>query len=257
MSDIDTILDRFPKERPPMTAKEASVHTALMKKNRERLTLFTRVSDILESWMHRQAARHSELPLAHRLLEIGAGTLNHLPFESPEITYDVVEPTSEMYLDKNEHERIRRFYGNISEIEVEHRYDRIVSIATLEHVTDLPDTVARAGLLLEQGGVFRCGIPSEGGLIWGLSWRLIGLDLFLRTGHDWSQHMRHEHVNSAAEIIAVIRNFFESVKIRRFPLPFHHLSFYVAIEARDPRLDRCHAYTLTAKSKSDRLRAGD
>ena len=249
MTNIDAILDRFPKIRPPMSAKEEASHTALMKKNRERLTLFTRVSDALESWMHRQAARRSELPPAHRLLEIGAGTLNHLPYEPPEAIYDAIEPTTEMYDDKDGRDRIRHFYRDIAEIESGNRYDRIVSIATLEHVTNLPDTIARAGLLLEQGGVFRCGIPSEGGCIWGLSWRLIGLDLFLRTGHDWSQHMRYEHINSAPEIIAIMRNFFAIVAIRRFPLPFHHLSFYVAIEAREPFRDRCLAYTQMGEAR--------
>jgi hypothetical protein len=247
MSGDTTILDRFPKIRPALSPKEAAVHTTLMKRNRERLTLFTRVSDFLESWMHRRAADDAGLPRDHTLLEIGAGTLNHLPYEPAGLVYDVVEPTPEMYDDKAGHGRIRAFYRNTIDIEPDRRYHRIITIAALEHMTDLPVNVAKAGLLLDDGGVFRAGIPSEGGLIWGLSWRLIGLDLFVRTGHNWAEHMRNEHVNTAPEIISVVRYFFDDVTLRRFPLPFHHLSFYAAIEARRPNKARCAAYLESAK----------
>lgn len=242
MNDTADILDRFPKARPPLSPKEDAVHATLMKRNRERLTLFTRISDFLESWMHRQASADARLLSGHLLLEIGAGTLNHISYEPADVIYDVVEPATDMYDDKAGHERIRAFYANTGDIDSTQRYDRIITIAALEHMTDLPANVAKAGLLLNDDGVFRAGIPSEGGLIWGLSWRLIGLDLFIRTGHNWTEHMRHEHVNTASEIISVVEHFFERVTVRRFPLPLHHLSFYAAIEARQPNKARCNAY---------------
>ena len=239
---IADILHRFPKVRPALSPKEEAVHAILMKRNRERLTLFTRISDFLESWMHRQVAADAQLPPRHHLLEIGAGTLNHIAYEPSDIVYDVVEPSTDMYDDKAGHDRVRAFYANTVDIDAAQRYDRIITIAALEHMTDLPDNVAKAGLLLNEDGLFRAGIPSEGGLIWGLSWRVIGLDLFIRTGHNWAEHMRNEHVNTAAEIISVIAYFFDKVTVRRFPLPFHHLSFYAAIDARQPNKDRCRAY---------------
>ena len=242
MNDHNAILMRFPKSRPPLSAKEAPIHDSLMHKNRERLTLLTRVSDRLESWMHRQALDAKESADRSSILEIGAGTLNHVPYEPNDAIYDAIEPMSEMYNDKAGRNRVRAFYSHISEVEDNARYGRIVSIATLEHLTDLPFNVAKAGLLLEPRGQFRAGIPSEGGLLWWLSWRLVAVDLWLRTGYNWAEHMRHEHVNSAAEIITVVEFFFETVLLRRFPLPFHHLSFYVALQASQPRLDRCHDY---------------
>jgi hypothetical protein len=54
--------------------------------------------------------------------------------------------------------------------------------------------------------------------------------------------MRYEHINDAHEIYALVDYFFENVTVRRFPLPFHHLSLYAAIEACQPRLERCRAY---------------
>ena len=213
-----------------------------MKRNRERVTFFTRISDKLESWMHRQVSSATHLSRGHHLLEIGAGTLNHLKYEPTDVVYDVVEPTIEMYDDKIHHDRIRSFYTDIQQISDSVRYDRIVSIAALEHMIDLPRNVAKAALLLNQGGVFRAGIPSEGGFLWWLSWRLIAVDLFMRTGHNWAEHMRNEHVNSAPEILTVVDHFFEYVTFRRFPIPTHHLSFYLAIDAQQPRHERCRDY---------------
>jgi hypothetical protein len=53
--------------------------------------------------------------------------------------------------------------------------------------------------------------------------------------------MRHEHVNTASEIMAVVRYLFRDVHVSRFPLPWHHASFYAYIEARNPSLERCRA----------------
>jgi hypothetical protein len=203
--------------------------------------------------MHRQVAADGQLPPSHHLLEIGAGTLNHIPYEPADLIYDVVEPSTDMYDDKAGRDRIRAFYANTGAIDNAQHYDRIITIAALEHMTDLPDNVAKAGLLLNDGGLFRAGIPSEGGLIWGLSWRLIGLDLFIRTGHNWSEHMRNEHVNTASEIISVVEYFFDRVTVRRFPLPFHHLSFYAAIDARQPNKARCSAYLERRQPKTEGL----
>ena len=246
MSDIKKLLARFPKTRPPLSPKEAPIHGQLMRANRARVTFFTRISDGLESWMHRQAAQRGAIPAAHGLLEIGAGTFNHVRFEPSETRYEAIEPDHEVYAGTAEHRRVATIYDDIAEVDPAQRYDRIVSIATLEHLTELPFTLAKAGLLLAPGGIMQCGIPSEGGLLWGLSWRMtVAVDLYLKTGHDWTEHMRHEHINTAPEIIALIHYFFGDVRLTRFPLPLHHASLYVAITARDPDLTRCRDYLAT------------
>jgi hypothetical protein len=56
--------------------------------------------------------------------------------------------------------------------------------------------------------------------------------------------MRHEHINNASEIIAIVRHFFFDVRIRWFPLPARHFAFYGYIEARRPHLDRCSSWVL-------------
>ena len=120
------------------------------------------------------------------------------------------------------------------------RYDIILSVAVLEHLTDLPRTVARCGLLLAQGGEFRAGVPTEGGLLWGVAWRITtGISFRIRTGLTYGAIMRHEHVNRADEILEIVRYLFRDVTCRRFPTPVKHLSFYTTLRARSPYLDRC------------------
>ena len=119
-------------------------------------------------------------------------------------------------------------------------YDGILSVAVLEHLTDLPRILARAGVLLDKGGTFRAGFPSEGGFLWGLSWRMTtGIEYRLKRGLDYGAIMRHEHVNTDDEILSLLHYFFAQVSIRRFPFPSRHLSLYITAIAREPYLDRC------------------
>jgi len=192
----------------------------------------------LEQWMHRRVAMHAGGPV----LELGAGTLNHLKFESSAIQhgYDIVEPFTELFSGNSSLGAVRHVYRQQTEILQRQAYGRIISIAVLEHLTDLPRELARSGRLLKADGVFQAGIPSQGGFAWWLGWRCTtGVSYWLRNRLDKGVIMRHEHVNSAPEIIALVRYFFKEVAIVRFPLPHHQLSLYAYIEARKPNLSRC------------------
>jgi SAM-dependent methyltransferase len=187
--------------------------------------------------MHRRIAARQH---GTEILEIGAGTLNHLLYEPQELSYDAVEPFRELWDGRAAVSQLRRLYLSAEEIPKEVKYDRIISVAVLEHLTDLPRMVARAALHLRTNGLFQAGIPSEGGALWGISWRLsTGIAFHLRTGLSYAELMRHEHVNTAREILEICNWLFEQVEIERFPTNLHHLSFYAVLEARGPRLDRC------------------
>ena len=239
---IDKILSRFPKIRLLFSPEMAVIHLETLKANLERKTLLSRMSALLEGWMHREVAR-GDRDIKGPILEIGAGTLNHVKFEPPEIDYDAIEPLELLYEDKVELSRIRNLRRDIGDINIISAYDRVISIATLEHLTDLPQVVARCGLLLNEGGIFQAGIPSEGGFLWGISWRLSTSIAFkLKTGLDFSKHMEYEHVNDAFEIRQVLKHFFQDVSVRRFPSPFFHLSLYEYVECRNPRAEICRHY---------------
>lgn len=195
----------------------------------------------LEAWMHRELARRP----AETILEIGAGNLNHVPYHPAARAYDVVEPFRELWEDSPHRHCVRAIFRDIAEIPEQAAYDEVLSIAVLEHLTDLPAIIARAALLLREGGSMRAGFPSEGGFLWGLAWRsTTGIAYRLRRGLDYGAIMRHEHVNSAPEILQLLGYFFAEVEVTRFPVPWHHLSFYTVASAISPRLDRCRRWSV-------------
>ena len=219
------------------------LHMAELLANRDRRTTLAKFSNFLESWMHRKVAADGQANHEGPILEIGGGTLNHPRFEPEGAPYDVIEPLSELFSGRPEMARIRNLFEDIREIDPQTTYDRIISIATLEHLTDLPLVTAKSAFLLAEDGIFQAGIPSEGGLLWGLSWRLSTAIMFrIKTGLDWSEHMRYEHVNDAGEIIEIIRYFFDEIHVERFPTPFHQFSLYGYISARKPNLKRAEHF---------------
>ncbi|MBU2652437.1 MAG: class I SAM-dependent methyltransferase, partial [Bacteroidetes bacterium] len=201
------IFERFPKKRPSLPPEIEAIYTPYYQRIQGGKTLASAVSRKMESWVHKQVAKD----VLHKsqigsTLEIGAGCLNQLSFE-PEIgPYDIVEPFRDLYEDSKYLHRIRNVYTDVSEVPKNHRYDRITSIQAFEHICNLPEAVARISLLLKSEGRLRVAIPSEGHLLWSLAWRLTsGLEFKIKYGFNYALFMRHEHVNTAREIEAVLR----------------------------------------------------
>jgi hypothetical protein len=256
MASIDDLLDRFPKTRPALSPEMEKIHLDLLIANRERQTFVSKFSNALEAWMHNKVASGGGQGSAgQQVLEIGAGTLNHLKFERDLSGYDVIEPVELLYRDKAEIRSVRNVYSSIDQIGQSQTYDRVIAIATLEHLTELPYMIAQAILCLKDGGVFQAGIPSEGGFLWGLGWRMTtGLAFWLKTGMNFKEHMEYEHVNDAHEIEALVRHFFRDVSVQRFPVGLRQLSLYSYLEARNPDLARCQEI-LSSASGNNRVKA--
>ena len=241
------MFDRFPKIRPPLPKKIEEIYSAYYKSNREGQTTASSLAQRMESWLHRQVANDVANPQNSEkvTLELGAGTLNQLQYETTVHSYDIVEPFTELYKNSPLLEGIRNVYSDISKVPSNCRYDRITSIATLEHVCNLPEVMARSGLLLAENGVLRASVPSEGTLLWALGWKLTtGLEFKLRYGLDYGLLMKHEHVNTAKEIEEVLKYFFKKVKCKVFGLS-KSISLYRYYECRNPRIDRCCEFSRT------------
>jgi SAM-dependent methyltransferase len=238
------MFEQFPKTRPPLPKRIEEIYSDLYKSNRTGDTSAASLAQKVEAWMHRKVAadvagRASE---STKTLEIGAGTLNQLPYEPATGVYDIIEPFRSLYADSPLLGRVRDIYADIADVPEARRYDRITSVATFEHVLDLPTLVARAGLLLAPGGVLRAAIPSEGTFLWTLGWKLTtGLEFRLRYGLDYGLLMKHEHVNTAREIEEVLRYFFEDVECSCFGLA-RSISLYQFFVCARPRTERCREY---------------
>ena len=234
---MQSLLSSYPRVRPPLSERHEEVYVSEYKRSRSGGGGLPGLVARVESWMHKQILGSGQ---PDRILELGAGTLNHVPFECNAQEYDVVEPFRELWEGSPQLPRVRRIYGDISEIPDSSRYDRIVSVAVLEHLTDLPYVVAYCGTLLDDGGQLKAGVPSEGGFLWSLGWRATtGLSFWLRVRMSYEPYILHEHVNQVDEIVAVVNYFFADVEIRRFPLPGKHASLYTSLSASKPRIDVC------------------
>ncbi len=233
---------QFPKCRPPLPQVYRAVYEGEYLVNRTGGGLANRLARRLEGWMHARVSQTATKRF-EEVLELGAGSLNHLPWEAGNTGYDIVEPFRKLFEASDNQKLIRHVYGDLKEIPEECQYDRIISVAVLEHMVDLPREIALAGLHLRQGGIFCAGIPSEGGWLWEVAWRYgTGIAFHRRTGLDYEVMMRHEHVNTAAEIENCIRYFFYNVSIVRFPLPILSLSLYTFLRAIDANKDRCSSF---------------
>lgn len=234
-------LENFPKQRQPLPVEYQQIYERHYKENRGGYTTASRLAQIMEGWMHKQVAAGNDSS-PRSTLEIGAGTLNHLIYEPAASPYDVVEPFAQLIQSSAKIARIRNIYNDIFEIPADLRYNRIISVATLEHVCDLPKLIAKSALLMCPEGQFRAGIPSEGTWFWKLAWKLsTGLEFRIRFGLDYGLIMKHEHVNTAAEIGSVLRYFFNEVELKVFGFA-KSVSLYQFFCCEKPDLRRCTDY---------------
>lgn len=239
------MFDQFPKTRPPLPKDIEAIYAANYKSNREGKTTASSLAQRMESWLHKQVAKDvaAHQSLRKTTLELGAGTLNQLQYEPAIHQYDIVEPFTELYRNSHLLKRVRNVYSDISEVPTSSRYDRITSVSTLEHVCNLPEVVARSGLLLAENGVLRTSIPNEGTLLWTLGWKITtGLEFKLKHGLDYNLLVKHEHVNTAREIEEVLEYFFEEVGCKVFGLT-KGISFYRYYECRKPIVARCSVFS--------------
>lgn len=236
---ISRILEKFPKKRKPLPEAYVKLYDQMYESNRKGRDIASSFALFLERWMHRMHQNYVEFPI----LEIGAGTLNHIPFESKTGEYDVVEPLPMLYFNSENKDRINEFYKSIDCIPLDKKYARIISVAVLEHVENLPDLIARSALLLSTNGKMLSGIPSEGGVLWYLAWRCgTGIAFWLRHKLSYVPFMRYEHINNADEIISLMRYFFKNVEVVRYPISVKHLSLYTFLVASEPNIDLAKRY---------------
>ncbi|MBF0619274.1 MAG: class I SAM-dependent methyltransferase [Candidatus Omnitrophica bacterium] len=237
------MFEQFPKQRPELPPIYREIFQKHYLENREGLSRGSSLTRRMEAWMHQAVARDvCGLSGDLSTLEIGAGTLNHLPYENNVRVYDAIEPNEALVKALPERRgKVRDCYRDIFEVPSGRSYGRVISIATFEHLTDLPAVVARAGMLLKDGGSLRVAIPNEGRWPWTLGYRLTnGLEFRLRYKLDYDVIMKHEHVNTADEIEVVLRHFFADIRCRVFGLT-RGLSFYRFYECRMPVRERCQA----------------
>lgn len=228
--DYYSVYKKFPKFRKPLPEAYLKIYEEHYKNNRNGKGIFNFLSSWMESWAHKIVSKNKINN--SKILEIGAGTLNHLKYEKNFSEYDIVEPFKNLFIDSSEKQNINEIFDSICNIQNK-KYDRIISIMTFEHLENLPEVVKKCHELLKSDGILQIAIPCEGELAFKLGWKFTtGLSFRLKYGLDYSIIMSHEHLNTQKEILTILKNFFTILKFKRSPflLPLNNLSFYSYIE---------------------------
>ncbi len=235
------MFENYPKIRQELPEEYRMIYINQYKENREGESTASGLAQKMEAWLHKKVASDVNDSTEKVTLELGAGTLNQLDHEKTK-HYDIVEPFSELFKDSPKLQRINKVYDDISEIELTPRYDRITSIATFEHIMDLPAVVARTCMMLNSNGTLRTSIPNEGTFLWTLGWRMTtGLEFKIKHGLDYGVLMRYEHVNTADEIEEILNYFYGKNKLSCFGLG-KRFSLYRYYESSEPNIDLAKEY---------------
>ncbi len=242
------MFENYPKKRTELPEEFQKIYSIHYKKNREGKTTASSLSQKMEAWLHKKVAQDVEGINNKSTLEIGAGTLNQLKYEQTK-PYDIVEPFIELYKNSEFKNQINEIYTDIDEINDLKKYDRITSIATFEHITDLPKVVAKTCVLLNENGTLRVSIPNEGTFLWKLGWKLTtGLEFKLKYGLDYEILMKHEHVNEAREIEQVLNYFYSKISCACFGIN-KRIALYRFYECSKPKIEIAKGYLKTLLNK--------
>ena len=188
--NYSSVKQRFPKSRPQLSKEYLAIYEEHYKNNRDGKGLTNFLSSYMESWAHKIISEKKNK--SDKILEIGAGTLNHVKYEKNFNVYDVVEPFKNLFLDSLERTKVNNIYNSIFEIK-NTQYDRIISIMTFEHLENLPEIVRKCKEILKKDGVMQIAIPCEGEFAFKLGWKLTtGLSFRFKYGLDYSKIMKHE-----------------------------------------------------------------
>ena len=196
--DYLTLKKKYPKYRTPLSKEYLKVYEEHYKNNRDGKGLTNFLSSYMESWAHKIISKTNFK--SDKILEIGAGTLNHLKYEKNISLYDVVEPFKNLFINSDEKKNVNRIYDSIFQIK-NNKYNRIISIMTFEHLENLPEIVKKCHELLDKDGIMQIAIPCEGEFAFKLGWKLTtGISFKLKYGLSYSKIMSHEHLNTQKEI---------------------------------------------------------
>jgi len=195
-------------------------------------------SDGLVGWSYRQThraveARHQD-STGLSILEIGAGTGEHLPFVDPrfdryvmvDLSPQPAEPTWER------DPRVTWVQGDVCRplLDDQH-FDRVIAMCVLHHVDDPVGTFANVRSWLKPGGTFTVFLPSDPGLLNRLNRRLLVTPRARRLGFDsYEVFNAREHHNHFWGLREEMNYAFGDCTIRRrfrpFGIPVASLSMF-------------------------------
>lgn len=210
----------WPKVSPPLSDQQRAISDDWMRYWHD--VLPNRYGAI-ERFNHNYPLRHLPDQARFRTLEIGAGVGGHIEYEDlSRQEYHCIELRENMSAEiKRRFPTVAVTTGSCQErTQFEDGYfDRATAVHVLEHLPDLPRAIAELHRLLRAGGILSIVIPCDPGLAYEFARQISSARIFRqRYKMPYMWLMRHEHINSPAEIISVLKDGFVEIDRTYFPL---------------------------------------
>ncbi|OXC90489.1 SAM-dependent methyltransferase [Achromobacter sp. KAs 3-5] len=176
-----------------------------------------------------------------RVLEIGAGTGEHLSFVNHQfdeyVLTDMDPKTLDIAAKKIGDQRGGRVSYSVQsggDIEfADNSFDRVIATHVLEHIYHPHLALKEWQRVLKPGGTLSILIPTDPGFAWRLGRRLGPRKTALAMGIAYDYVMAREHVNPCNNLMALLRHYFPKAQESWWPtrLPAMDLNLFVAFHA--------------------------
>lgn len=216
----------------------------------------TNYSSALQAWVMRSSHRLTEKPFAAdaffgRVLEIGAGTGEHIPFVRHDFDEYVLTDHDPKTLDIARTKLSGLYDGKLSFDTQsgatlsypDNYFDRVVATHVLEHISPPHLAIKEWARVLKNQGTLSILIPTDPGLAWRLGRNLGPRKRALAQGLAYDYIMAREHVNACNNLIAILRHYFPARVEAWWPLPLPsidlNLFFAFHVKVSKPEGNQC------------------
>lgn len=197
---------------------------------------------------HRLVERTLDASLRYpRVLEIGAGTGEHLAFvrhsfdeymltDSDPATLEIARKKTSSSIHR---EKLRFDLQDGSTLSyAEGSFDRVVAVHVLEHIYQPHLAIKEWRRVLRPGGLLSILIPTDPGVAWRLGRHLGPRRNAIKRGIAYDYVMAREHVNSCNNLIALLRHYFPEGREDWWPLPLPSidLNLFFAFSAHEKKV---------------------
>jgi ubiquinone/menaquinone biosynthesis C-methylase UbiE len=203
--------------------------------------------DPLQSRVMRASHRLVEKPFAEdvrfeRVLEVGAGTGEHLPFVRHGYGEYILSDMDPKTLDVARRKLAGIGTGRVGfEVQTgselaypDGSFDRVVAVHVLEHIYQPHLALKEWRRVLKDGGTLSILIPTDPGMAWRLGRHLGPRRNAVSKGLAYDYIMAREHVNPCNNLIALLRHYFPQAREAWWPspIPSIDLNLFFAYQAR-------------------------
>ena len=223
MSNLDKILKRFPKKIKKLNKKQKLISNVFMKVWHEELRAKKKYG-FIEKFNHNFSAKSkfTEQTKKIRTIELGAGIGTHLKYENLQNQqYYCIELRANMINELRKlKKKVKIIKGDVQKKTIfkDNFFDRVNVIHVLEHLPKLPDCINETHRILKPSGVLQVVLPCDPGFLYSLGRKLSAKKIFekkFKQNYDW--FIKREHINSAEEIIELLKEKFYIVEQTYFP----------------------------------------